>query len=177
MDGIFTTREAIKKTANKSVEWYTPKWVFDELSIHFDLDPSSPHNFESLVPANKKYTIFDDGLNKEWFGRVWLNPPYGESTKFWVDRLINHGNGIALLFSRTDAKWCQAAMRACTAMLFISGRIEFVPGLENQHKKSRCGAGSVMFAFGEENAIALRRMAHRGLFIENKAALVTSTNN
>ena len=121
---------------------------------------------ETAVPAANKYTIFDDGLKKEWFGRVWLNPPYGKDTPFWIRRMIEHGDGVALVFSRTDAAWCQEAMRACTAMLFVNGRIQFTPGLENQHKVSRCGAGTVLFAFGTESAEALKRMSDRGVYIE-----------
>ena len=122
---------------------------------------------ESAVPANTKYTVFDDGLKQPWFGRVWMNPPYGRETPLWIQRFIDHGNGIALVFSRTDASWCQSAMKACTSMLFLAGRIDFVPGKENQHKKSRSGAGTVMFAFGEENAIALQRLSDRGIYVTN----------
>jgi len=165
MDGLFTNKNAVK-SSQKSVEWYTPAWVFEELAIDFDLDPSSPHDMDSIVPAAKKFTIFDDGLSKDWYGRVWLNPPYGKDTPFWIRRMIHHGNGVALVFSRTDTAWCQEAMNACTAMLFVSGRIEFIAGLENQHKKSRCGAGTVMFAFGKSNAIVLKRMSDRGIYIE-----------
>lgn len=57
-------------------------------------------------------------------------------------------------------------MRAATAMLFLSGRVDFVPGLENKHKKSRAGAGTVMFAFGTECADALQRMSSRGIFVK-----------
>jgi hypothetical protein len=151
----------------KSAEWYTPKWVFDELGLEFDLDPSSPHDMETAVPAKNKYTLFDDGLKKPWHGRVWLNPPYGQSTPIWIRRMIHHNNGVALVFSRTDTAWCQEAMKAASAMLFISGRIEFVPGHENAHKKSRCGAGTVIFAFGNDCASALRKMSDRGVFIYN----------
>lgn len=165
MDGLFTNKAIAP--IKKSVEWYTPKWVFEELGLVFDLDPSSPHDMETAVPASTKYTIFDDGLSRPWFGRVWLNPPYGRDTPFWIRRMIEHGTGVALVFSRTDASWCQDAMKACTAMLFVSGRIEFVPGKENQHKKSRSGAGTVMFAFGNECAIALENMRDRGIFIRN----------
>ncbi len=164
MSGIFG--ENIERSKEKSVEWYTPSWVFQELGIHFDLDPSSPHDYTSLVPAETKYTIFDDGLKKPWFGRVWLNPPYGRETPIWINKMIEHKNGIALVFSRTDASWCQAAMKHADAALFVAGRIEFVPGKENQHKKSRCGAGTVMFAFGEENADSLKKMSDRGIFID-----------
>lgn len=127
--------EARAVTAHKSVEWYTPSWVFEELDTVFDLDPASPHDMESAVPAIRKLTIFDDGLKSEWSGKVWLNPPYGKETPLWVNRMIAHNDGILLVFSRTDAKWCQAAMQSCSAMLFVSGRINFVPGIENQHKR------------------------------------------
>ena len=165
MSGLFG--EQVDRSKHKSAEWYTPAWVFDELDTLFDLDPSSPHDMESAVPATTKYTVFDDGLSKLWSGRVWLNPPYGKETPYWMSRMIEHNNGIALVFSRTDAAWCQEAMEAATAMLFIRGRIDFVPGIENQHKKSRCGAGTVMFAFGDDNAIALKRMADRGVYLTN----------
>lgn len=165
MDGLFTNKEASKNT-HKSVEWYTPAWIFDELGIEFDLDPSSPHDMESMVPATTKYTVFDDGLSMPWSGRVWLNPPYGKDTPFWIRRMIEHNNGIALVFSRTDAAWCQEAMKFCTSMLFLSGRIQFIAGKENQHKKSRSAAGTVMFAFGSDCAEALKRMSDRGIYIE-----------
>tara|TARA_Y100001949_G_scaffold174812_1_gene183116 strand:+ start:15104 stop:15712 length:609 start_codon:yes stop_codon:yes gene_type:complete len=165
MSGMFGEKRA--QAPHKSVEWYTPAWVFERLGVEFDLDPASPHDMESFVPAGRKYTVFDDGLSKEWFGRCWLNPPYGPDTGFWIRRMISHGNGIALVFSRTDATWCQEAMKAADAMLFVQGRIDFVPGIENQHKRSRAGAGTVMFAYGIDNADALARMADQGVFIRN----------
>ena len=154
----------ISRGDHKSVEWYTPRWVFDELGLAFDLDPSSPHDFETYVPCANQYTVFEDGLSKSWFGRVWLNPPFGPDVGFWVRRMIDHGNGIALVFSRTDAAWCQEAMQSASATLFLAGRVEFVPGHENRHKKSRGGAGTVLFAFGDECARALARLSHRGVF-------------
>lgn len=157
--------EPVTRLTHKSVEWYTPKWIFDELGMEFDLDPSSPHDMATDVPAATKYTVFDDGLKKPWFGRVWMNPPYGPSTGMWMARMAAHGRGIALVFSRTDAAWFQGAMRSATAVLFMAGRIEFVPGKENQHKKGRSGAGTALFAFGEECAEALERMSAKGVFL------------
>ena len=60
--------------ANKTVEWYTPKWIFDRLGIQFDLDPCQPVGGIDWIPANKYYTIEDDGLKQDWSGNVWLNP-------------------------------------------------------------------------------------------------------
>jgi hypothetical protein len=168
VSGVIGTE--IRRSPVKSVEWYTPAWIFDALGISFDLDPSSPHDFETAVPATTKYTVYDDGLLKPWFGRVWMNPPYGKSTPKWIRRMVKHGNGIALLFSRTDARWCQEAMRAATGILFLSGRVAFIPGKENLHKRSRCGAGTVMFAYGDECAVALKKLQHHGFYIGRQSA-------
>ena len=72
----------------KSVEWYTPPWVFQLLDIKFDLDPSSPHDMVlDWIPVTQRYTVFDDGLSKPWHGRVWLNPPYSKWTQQWMRRI------------------------------------------------------------------------------------------
>ncbi|MBL8471354.1 MAG: hypothetical protein JNM98_06100 [Rhodocyclaceae bacterium] len=130
------------------MEWYTPAWVFD------------------AVPARVKLTRLEDGLNRDWAGRVWLNPPYGPDTGRWVARLAAHGDGIAMVFARTDAAWCQAAMQSATAILFMRGRVEFIPGAENRHKRGRCGAATMMLGWGAECATALTRMRDRGVLIE-----------
>ena len=163
MSGFFGYTRARSK--HKSVEWYTPAWIFERLGVTFDIDPCSPHDMESHVPARVKYTVFDDGLKQAWSGCVWMNPPYGRSTPFWMRRFIDHANGIALVFSRTDALWCQEALRTADACLFIAGRIDFVPGKENQHKRARAGAGTVMFAYGDFCADALAKLSDRGVFL------------
>ncbi len=153
----------------KSVEWYSPQWIFHELGLQFDLDPCSPHDMQTAVPARVKYTIFDNGLTSPWFGLVWLNPPYGPDVSLWMQAMLSHNNGVALVFSRTDATWFQQAMRAAQTTLFLSGRIAFVPGHENRHKKSRAGAGTALFGFGNEAATGVRRLAHRGVLFDRPA--------
>jgi hypothetical protein len=164
MSGLFS--EPRQRSKHKSVEWYSPPWVFDTLGLTFDLDPASPHDCDTAVPAKLKYTIFEDGLSQPWFGRVWLNPPYGLDTGLWMRRMIHNNNGIAMVFSRTDASWFQEAMRSADAMLFTSGRVDFVPGRENIHKKGRTGAGTAFFAWTQLCVHALRRLESRGFFID-----------
>jgi hypothetical protein len=80
----------------------TPKYIFDALKIHFDLDPAHPP-FETNVPCKRYYTETDDGLSKPWEGLVWVNPPFSASTP-WIDKFIEHGNGIMLTqLSRSKA--------------------------------------------------------------------------
>ena len=80
-------------------EWLTPPEIIKALGS-FELDPCSPIN-RPWDTAAKHYTIEDNGLSLPWHGRVWMNPPYGDATEMWMQRLAEHGNGIALIFART----------------------------------------------------------------------------
>lgn len=138
-----------------SDEWYTPSEVFDALGLRFDLDPASPvAGPVPWVPADRFYTKNDNGLWLPWEGRVWLNPPYGRDIPVWLDRMASHGNGIALLFARTDTRWFHRYVTTADAVVFGYDRMYFVmPSGE----RGRAPAGSVFFAWGADNAEALLR--------------------
>lgn len=115
----------IAMPANSTDEWYTPKEILDALGP-FDLDPCAP-----VVPlwptAATMYNKNDDGLSKPWFGRVWLNPPYSRPLiEQFINRMAEHGNGIALLFNRCDSKMFQDVIfKKASAMKFLRHRIKF----------------------------------------------------
>jgi hypothetical protein len=77
-------------------EQYTPKWIFDKLNVIFDLDVAAPIERKDHVPALNRLTVLDDALTQDWSGMVWMNPPYSKA-KPWVEKFLDHGNGIALL--------------------------------------------------------------------------------
>lgn len=58
--------------------WYTPQDFFDKLNeeFKFTLDACA-------LPENTKcerfFTPEQDGLQQEWTGSVWCNPPYGRT--------------------------------------------------------------------------------------------------
>ena len=67
---------------SQSVEWYTPpsilglvRELFGESGI--DLDPCSSNSAQSLVKAGQYFTQASDGLAESWFGKVFVNPPFG----------------------------------------------------------------------------------------------------
>lgn len=53
-----------------------------------DLDPASNPASNRFVGAANIFTIADDGLRHDWFGRVWLNPPYGGQQADFVLKAI-----------------------------------------------------------------------------------------
>jgi hypothetical protein len=152
-----------ESTYNESKEWYTPEYIFDALGLAFDLDPCSPGSrVVPWIPALHHLTVEDDGLITPWSGRVWLNPPYGSDTPTWLKKLCKHGNGIALVFSRTDTTWFHKFVPKADAVCFIKGRVQFIPAdkaydyVHNLYEPSGgCGAGSMLIAYGEENARAV----------------------
>lgn len=135
-------------------EWLTPPEILQELGP-FDLDPCAPIN-RPWDTAVKHYTIYDNGLSQPWHGRVWCNPPYGLEAARWLDRLADHGNGIALIFARTETKmFFDHVWRRADAVLFIEGRLHF-HHVDGSRAKGNSGAPSCLIAHGEENALRLK---------------------
>jgi len=149
---------------NKSVDWYTPAWIFDELGLVFDLDPCHPATRIPWIPATKTYSLPQDGLTLPWEGKVWCNPPYGKHTGAWLRKMHEHRNGVALVFARTDCKWAHDYVFNADAILFLSGRVKFVDGL-GVTGDSGAGCGSMLIAWGADNVDALRRLSGKGKFI------------
>ncbi len=137
-----------------SSEWYTPPHVFDALAIAFDLDPAAPPGGVPWIPARKHYALADNGLARPWHGRVWLNPPYGRETSRWLRRLVEHGDGIALVFARSDTAWFHELAPTATGLCFVAGRLRFVPG-DGRPDASTAGAPSLLMAYGSACANAL----------------------
>lgn len=82
---------------------YTPPAVFDALELQFDLDVCAPEGGLPWIPAKRHYSLKDDGLAQPWEGLIWCNPPYSKPSP-WIDKFINHNNGIMLVqLSRSKA--------------------------------------------------------------------------
>src|SRR5690625_4518127 len=148
-------------------EWLTPPEIIENLG-EFDLDPCSPIN-RPWDTAKKHYTVEDDRLKQEWKGRVWCNPPYGRETAKWLKKLKDHGNGIALVFARTETRmFFNHIWEDADAIFFFKGRLKFhhVTGEQAQS----AGAPSVLVAYGKSNAESLKQYSfeREGKFINLK---------
>lgn len=135
-----------ESTYNESKEWYTPPEIFQGINLTFDLDPCSPKNGLPWIPVQRTISLPDNGLLLPWEGCVWMNPPYGSDTPHWMKRFIEHGNGIALVFSRTDTEWFHEYAIEANAILFLKGRIKFIK--PDGTRGGTPGSGSMLIACG-----------------------------
>ncbi len=148
---------------NRTDEWYTPRELVNALG-KFDLDPCAPHH--GFYTADKCYDRFDDGLKQNWGGRVFCNPPYNRKLIVpFITKMAEHGNGIALIFNRMDiALWHEVIFPSADAMLVMRGRVRFIN--KDGKQGAAGGCGSVLVAWGEDNARVLRDSGIVGKYIK-----------
>jgi hypothetical protein len=146
---------------NTTTEWFTPKYIFDALECRFDLDPASPgYNIVPWVPAKHHYT--SDGLEREWFGFVWLNPPYGRGVlRLWLEKFVRHGNGIALVPERTSTGGWQDLVSRADMILCVNSKIPFANSAGEQ--TGTFPIGSTLVAIGDRGVRALTQAHLNGL--------------
>jgi phage N-6-adenine-methyltransferase len=148
-----------------SDEWYTPAEIIQSLG-EFDLDPaSSPEAYRQNRSAKQFYTAEENGLDKDWHGRVWLNPPYSNPLiQQFLTRMAEHDNGIALVFAKVEAKWFHdIVLGHATAIKFLYDRVRFFRPDGTQGLQPR--NGSMLIAYGTENARILSDNPLKGKFL------------
>lgn len=112
-------------------EWYTPAEYIEaarEVMGSIDLDPASNELANKTVKAQTFYTAETNGLNKEWFGNVWLNPPYSASlVQAFAEKVVSSDfqQAVILVNNATDTAWFRKLIEKANAILFTTGRIRF----------------------------------------------------
>lgn len=115
--------------SSKTNEWATPQAFFDELNteFHFTLDPCARHD---NAKCERYYTIEDDGLTKNWGGRVFCNPPYGREIGKWVKKCYEESKRcevvVMLIPARTDTSYFHDYIyHKAKEIRFVRGRLHF----------------------------------------------------
>lgn len=154
----------------KSVTWLTPpEWI--EALGPFDLDPCCPPVMPWATAA-RMFTEHDDGLAQPWEGRVWLNPPFGREWPAWVEKLADHGNGIALIPARTETEaFYKLVWGRARAVCFVKGRPHFHRACGTR-APFNSGAPIALIAYGAGNITALRR-ANLGVVVRTVTSIST----
>lgn len=112
-------------------EYETPAAILSELAAEFgpfDIDPcATADNAKAPHWADRER----DGLALEWWGRVFMNPPYSECAA-WVAKArseVDAGRAsvvVCLLPVRTDQRWWhQHVEEAATVVRFLPYRVCF----------------------------------------------------
>ncbi|WP_232490662.1 phage N-6-adenine-methyltransferase [Burkholderia ubonensis] len=144
----------------KNDEWLTPpEWI--RALGEFDLDPCAPV-VRPWNTAREHFTIADDGLAREWRGRVWCNPPFGRDAAKWLKRMAEHNNGIALIPARTETAMFYESVWSCAdSVCFVRGRPHF-HYVDGRRAPFNSGAPICLVAYGRANTIALldSRLGH-----------------
>ncbi len=150
-----------------SDEWLTPPEIIKALG-EFDLDPCSPI-CRPWDTAKNHYTILDNGLTKKWVGRVWMNPVYGRQCIKWLSKLADHGNGISIIFARTETEmFFKQVWDRADSIFFFQGRLHFHT-VNGKRAKSNAGGPSCLISYGEKNVQSISDSGLRGKHIYLKS--------
>ena len=117
-------------------EWYTPPEYIEaarNVMGSIDLDPASSEIANKTVKAKWFYTKDNNGLEKEWAGNIWMNPPYASDLiKQFTSRFIEQFNSgdiqqaIILVNNATETIWFQDLLNVASAVCFVKGRIKYL---------------------------------------------------
>ena len=114
--------------SSKTDLWATPLDFFKKLDAVFRFETDV-----CALPENAKCQKFfspaDDGLNQDWVGTCWMNPPYGREIGAWVEKAFHSAkrNGatvVCLLPARVDTRWWHDYC-AKGEVHFVKGRLKF----------------------------------------------------
>ena len=114
-------------------EWYTPQPIIElarSAMGGITLDPASSEVANQTVQAENYFTVEDNGLEKEWFGNVWLNPPYsaeliGKFSEKLIAERENYEQAIVLVNNATETEWFNKVVSIASAVCFPKGRIRY----------------------------------------------------
>ena len=116
--------DSLLSTAVDVDTWLTPRYLLDHLG-YFDTDPCASDQNPLHVGAFRHWAKADDGFNREWIGRVFMNPPFS-NTGPWIRKHAEHGNGISLVPASVESVvWREVVWRRARAVLLLHGRTRF----------------------------------------------------
>jgi hypothetical protein len=97
------------------VEFYTPAYIVDaarDVMGGIDLDPASCSKANKNVQATRFFSQRENGLSKNWHGRVWMNHPFSKKhNSDWIKKLVAEFNcghikeAICICFCSSSERW------------------------------------------------------------------------
>ena len=122
-----------KKIGND--EWYTPQEYIvaaQKVMGGIDLDPASSDLDNKTVQVERYYTIDNSALDKEWSGRVWMNPPFSMPLieQFIAKAIAEYRAGhieqaVIVTNNATDTGWFHNLLKEAGVACLSRGRVRF----------------------------------------------------
>ena len=138
-EGRIVTRESVLKEIKKphvtinshDDEWYTPeKYIESARKVmgSIDLDPASNDFANETVKAETYFDESVNGLEQEWFGNIWLNPPYSSVLiQRFAEKVAESTfeQAVILVNNATETGWFLTLIEQASAVVFTTGRIKY----------------------------------------------------
>lgn len=149
------------------VDYLTPRWLIKAIGP-FDLDPcgclQAPY-----ACADKTIYPPQNGLNEEWEGLAYVNPPYGRGLsgeELWLKKLGLHPvGGIACVPAKVEGPvWEAYVWKQATGIFFIDGRVMFNDA-EGNCSNGYHAIGIALIAYGQEALVRLQNSNLKGALV------------
>lgn len=123
-------------------DYFTPPEIITaarEAMGDIDLDPASHYGANRVHQIPTWYDRTRSAFDNPWFGRVWLNPPYGENGPWFAEILRWYTSGDITQLCMLSPIWAfntqvaRPVMDLCSAMVILSPTPKFW-GNENPDK-------------------------------------------
>lgn len=138
-EGRIVTRESVLKEIKKphvtinshDDEWYTPEqYIASARRVmgSIDLDPASNDFANETVKATFYFDESVNGLGQEWFGNIWLNPPYSSALiQQFAEKVAESTfeQAVILVNNATETAWFRTLIENANAVVFPTGRIKY----------------------------------------------------
>ena len=115
------------------MEWYTPGGIVESARIvmgGIDLDPASSGIAQRIVQAGHYFTAEDNGLTQDWFGKVWMNPPYARDLIGNFISKLKYSPKVTmacvLVNNATETQWGQDLLSIGRVVCFPFKRVRFL---------------------------------------------------
>ena len=153
-------------------EWYTPQKYIDaarKAMGGIDLDPATSAKAQERIQAEKFFTKKQNGLEREWAGNVWLNPPYTQpDIDLFVKKMVKEvkaahvSQAVLLTHNYTDTSWFHLAESCAALICFTRGRIKFVDAEDNECVPTQ---GQAFFYYGKDGTAFQESFASFGFIV------------
>ena len=137
----------------------------------FDLDPCASQTSDL---ADRNVTKDEDGLSMDWYGKVWMNPPYSDVSS-WMEYANKQHVArktdliVFLVYARTGTRWYHWYARVADLLCFVQGRLTFGNG------EYSAPAPSLLGVYGHAPEELRRHLVSVGHVVSGKQTITQTT--